>query len=56
MFSFGSLCFVLFLLFKLAKYQKYHILWNTIWMEQKVWNPKNQLTPQVLFCADEKPA
>ena len=25
-------------------------------MEQKVWNPKNQLTPQVLFCADEKPA
>ena len=32
------------------------MLWNTIWMEQKVWNPKNQLTPQVLFCADEKPA
>ena len=32
------------------------MLWNTTWMEQKVWNPKNQLTPQVLFCADEKPA
>ena len=32
------------------------MLWNTILMEQKVWNPKNQLTPQVLFCADEKPA
>ena len=32
------------------------MLWNTTWMEQKVWNPKNQLTPQVLFCADKKPA